>query len=58
MQYSAYKSTPLETTPVARDKNAKATQKLPILPGMSDAENQPIRLDLPEDIMRRLRSWD
>ncbi len=42
---------------VSSENQSQEYQSLPLLPGMTDAENQPIRIDLPEEAIARLRNW-
>ena len=57
MQYLEKKSNPVLSARVLTDLTENRQANLPILPGMTDAENQPIKLDLPDEVLSRLRNW-
>lgn len=54
---STYKNSHSDSVSACNDESRKEQQSLPILPGMADAENQPIRINLPEEAILRLRRW-
>lgn len=58
MQYSAYRSDHTQTDQASKKDMPTDKQTLPILPGMADAEDQAMKINLPETVIQRLRRWE
>lgn len=57
MPYDFSSLTEQQQTPIETPPKAEQPGELPILSGIPDADNQPLRLDLPVEVLSRLRRW-